>query len=66
MTDLANTMGLRVHETVGILLRAVRRKQRSRGEILAIFEQLPEQSSLYIKKSLLEEVIQSLRSRPQP
>lgn len=57
----ANTMGLRVHGTVGILLRAVRRKQRSRGEILAIFERLPEQSSLYIKKSLLEEVIQSLR-----
>ena len=57
----ANTMGLRVHGTVGILLRAVRRKQRSRGEIVAIFEQLPEQSSLYIKKSLLKEVIQSLR-----
>ncbi|HZG40036.1 MAG TPA: DUF3368 domain-containing protein [Nodosilinea sp.] len=54
-------MGLRVHGTVGILLRAVRRKQRSRGEILAILEQLSEQSSLYIKKSLLEEVIQSLR-----
>lgn len=57
----ANTMGLRVHGTVGILLRAVRRKQRSRGEILAIFEQLPERSSLYIKKSLLEEIIHSLR-----
>ncbi|MFQ4136199.1 hypothetical protein PGN35_007740 [Nodosilinea sp. PGN35] len=32
-----------------------------RREILAIFEQLPGQSSLYIKKSLLQEVIQSLR-----
>ncbi len=56
----ASALGLEVHGTVGILLRAIRREQRSRREILIILQQIPERSSLHIKPSLLREIINRL------
>ncbi|PSN17008.1 hypothetical protein C7293_00085 [filamentous cyanobacterium CCT1] len=56
----ANNLDLRVHGTIGILVRAIRRKQYSREEILAILRQLPKRSSLHIKQSLLDEIISHL------
>jgi predicted nucleic acid-binding protein len=53
----AKTMGLRVHGSLGILLRAIRRRQRSRDEIVEILRSIPSRSTLYLRQSLLEEVI---------
>ena len=56
----AVALGYKVHGTVGILLRAVRRQQRTRNEVLNILRHLPEQSTLYIRPGLLQEIITQL------
>jgi predicted nucleic acid-binding protein len=59
----ALTLGYRVHGTIGILLRAVRRGQRAKQEILAILDQLPTRSTLHIRPGLLAEIITSLKNQ---
>ena len=59
----AVTLGYRVHGSIGILLRAVRRQQRTREEILAVLRTLPAQSTLHIRSSLLQEIIEKLESQ---
>lgn len=49
----ANTLGFKVHGTVGILLRAIRRDQREPGEIIEVLEELPQRSTLHIRDALL-------------
>jgi predicted nucleic acid-binding protein len=58
----ANQLGLSVHGTIGLLLRAIRRSQRSREQVLALLRILPTHSSLHIKRDLLEEVITAVQS----
>jgi predicted nucleic acid-binding protein len=58
----AFTLGYRVHGTIGILLRAIRRKQRTTEEVLAILRDLPHQSTLHIRTQLLEEIIGRLEN----
>ena len=57
----ANALGLKVHGTIGILLRAIRRQQRTRSEVLEILRNLPIQSTLHIKASLLNEIMDHLK-----
>ena len=57
----ANALGLRVHGTIGILLRAIRRQQLTRSEVLEILQNLPSQSTLHIKTSLLNEIMDRLK-----
>ncbi|WP_295445594.1 DNA-binding protein [uncultured Thiodictyon sp.] len=53
----ARELQLSVHGTLGILLRAIRRGQRSTPEMLVLLRAIPERSTLHIKPSLLLEVI---------
>jgi predicted nucleic acid-binding protein len=53
----AGNLGVGTHGSIGILVRAIRREQRSKAEILAVLRSLPELSSLHLKRSLLERVI---------
>ena len=53
----AREMQLPVHGTLGILLRAIRRGQRSAQDVLGLLRAIPERSTLHIKPSLLLEVI---------
>jgi len=57
----AGNLGIRTHGTIGILLRAIRRKQRTTDGILQILQSLSERSTLHIKRSLLESVISQVR-----
>ena len=41
----------------GILIRALRRRQRSKQEIIDTLQSLPTHSTLHLKHSLLDEVI---------
>lgn len=52
----AEHLGVRVHGTLGVLLRSVRRGRRSPEQILSILERLPEQSTLHIRPDLLRAV----------
>lgn len=57
-------LGLAIHGTIGILLRSIRRGQRSPEQIAAKLRSLPTESTLHLKASLLEEVIHAVESHP--
>ena len=58
----AETLGYRAHGSIGILLRAIRRRQRTPNEVLSLLRALPERSSLHIRLALLEEIISRIES----
>lgn len=53
----AQTLQMSVHGTIGILVRAIRRRQLQRHEVVTLLEQLPERSTLFISGGLLQEII---------
>jgi predicted nucleic acid-binding protein len=59
----ANGLGYRVHGTIGILLRAIRRQQRTREEVLSVLRGLPTRSTLHIRPDLLQEIIAQLQNQ---
>ena len=59
---VADRMGFKVHGTIGILVRAIRRGQMKPDQVLGILSQIPLRSSLYLKSSILEEVIDKIRN----
>ncbi|MFO7641522.1 MAG: DNA-binding protein [Candidatus Competibacteraceae bacterium] len=60
----ARNLAIRVHGTLGILLRAIRRRQRSKDTILEVLRDLPQRSTLHLKRSLLDEVIREVNKLP--
>ena len=56
----ARALGVRSHGTVGVLVRAIRRQQRTREQVLELLKELPERSTLYIRRGLLLEVIRDV------
>ncbi|MDZ4658013.1 MAG: hypothetical protein SH868_10595 [Bythopirellula sp.] len=56
----ARNLSIPVHGTIGILLRSIRRKQRSVIEVIEILRLLPTLSTLHIKQSLLDEILLDL------
>lgn len=54
---VAEQMGFRAHGTIGILIRSKRRGLRKNHEIIATLEKIPFKSTLYVKPSLLDEII---------
>ncbi|MCX7419402.1 MAG: DNA-binding protein [Planctomycetia bacterium] len=54
----AQTMQLPVHGTIGILFRAIRRRQLAGDGVAQLLRSIPSRSTLHIKHSLLEEFIQ--------
>lgn len=53
----ARNLRIETHGTIGILIRSIRRKQRTKEEVLSVLKSLPERSTLHLKRSLLEQVI---------
>lgn len=53
----AKQLGVRVHGTLGLLLRAIRIGQHSREAVVAILKTLPARSTLHISDRLLREII---------
>jgi hypothetical protein len=52
---------IHIHGTIGILLRAIRRSQRTPAQVLALLQSIPQQSSLHIRADLLEEIKAQVR-----
>lgn len=53
----AGHLGITTHGTIGILLRAIRRNQRTRAEILTTLKSLTIRSTLHLKRSLLDAIV---------
>jgi hypothetical protein len=51
-----------VHGTIGGLIRSIRRRMRKPDEILHILADIPQISTLHIKPSLLNEIIQIVKN----
>lgn len=58
----ADGLGYRVHGTIGILLRAIRRQQRTPDQVLSILRGLPTNSTLHIRSDLLRDIIAQAES----
>jgi predicted nucleic acid-binding protein len=58
----AEALGYQVHGSIGILLRAIRRHQRTRHEVLSVLRDLPLRSSLHVRPALLEEIMAQVES----
>ena len=62
----ARSLGIRVHGTLGLLVRAIRRGQRSRREIAGILADVPHRSSLHVRPGLLMSVIREVEAKDSP
>lgn len=58
----AVTWGYQVHGTIGVLLRTLRRQQRSRDQVITTLQNLPARSTLHIRSGLLLEIIARVKS----
>jgi len=61
----AKALGYRTHGTLGVLLRAIRVGRTTRAAVLTILRELPLRSTLHVKASLLQEIIQKVESLSQ-
>lgn len=60
----AGNLGIRVHGTIGVLVRSVRQGLRTKIAILDILRSIPTSSTLHLKRSLLEAVIKQVEEHP--
>ena len=56
----AKQLALPVHGTLGILLRSIRRGQRTALQVQEVLRTLPSVSTLHVKQSLLDEILKTL------
>lgn len=59
---VATQMGFKVHGTIGILIRSIRRGEMEFAQVLGLLQEIPSKSSLHVKRPLLEEIIVRIRS----
>ena len=57
----AEQLGMRVHGTLGVLLRAIRCGRRRPEEVVTLLEAVPRQSTLHIRPDLLRAVIDRMQ-----
>lgn len=61
----AEQLGCELHGTVGLILRSIRCGRRTQAEAICLLESIPIQSTLHLKPSLLERVLQLARREPE-
>jgi predicted nucleic acid-binding protein len=54
-------LGISAHGTIGILIRSIRKQHRTKEFILQTLHSIPERSTLHLKRSLLDRVIQEVQ-----
>lgn len=61
----AESLGYEAHGSIGVVLRAIRRQQRTRRQVLVTLRSLPTQSSLHIRPDLLQRIIIQVEAEPR-
>jgi predicted nucleic acid-binding protein len=54
-------MGMKVHGTIGILIRAIRQGQKTPEEIVELLQSIPKKSTLHIRTDLLSSIINRVK-----
>ena len=60
----ARQLSIPVHGTIGIVLRALRRGQKPKDEVLRLLRSLTSVSTLHIRRSLLDEILREIEQAP--
>ncbi len=58
----AHRLQYEVHGTIGVVLRALRRQQRTKRQILNLLRSLPQRSTLFIEARFLNSVIEQVKN----
>ena len=59
---VTKTLGIRAYGTIGVLLRAIRRRRQiTPHEAIGKLEEIPLKSTLFIRRSLLREIIEEVK-----
>jgi predicted nucleic acid-binding protein len=59
---VAEQMRFNVHGTIGIVVRSLRRRQRKPEEVIQILSNIPAKSTLYIRHTLLKDIVGEVES----
>lgn len=57
----AKSLNIASHGTLGLLLRTVRQRSRTSSEVLELLAAIPQQTTLHIRSSLLNDVIEKAK-----
>lgn len=57
----AEELGCKVHGTVGIIIRAIRKKTRTPREVIDLLNRIPTKTTLFLRPSLLKEIIEKIK-----
>ncbi len=60
---VATKLGYNVHGTIGVLIRAIRKDLMKPEEVINKLNRIPQDSTLYLKPSLLKEIISLVRQQ---
>jgi len=58
----AGVLGIGVHGTIGILIPAIRRTQRTKEQVFDLLRAIPAKSTLHLKRSCLAKIIDQVQS----
>jgi predicted nucleic acid-binding protein len=58
---VAEKLSYEVHGTIGVVVRALRRRQRTKRHVLNLLRSIPRRSTLFVSKELLESIIEEVR-----
>jgi len=53
-------LGYKVHGTIGIILRAIRKKMRTPKDVIELLNRIPKETTLFLRPALLEKIIQKV------
>jgi len=57
----SESLGYKVHGTIGIILRAIRKKVRTPKEVVELLNIIPKKTTLFVRPALLEDIIQKIK-----
>jgi len=53
----AKSLGIAIHGTLGVLIRAIRRQSLTKSQVIALLKEIPNRTTLHIRPALLNQVI---------
>ncbi len=59
---VAGKLGYEVHGTIGVVVRALRRRQRTKRQVLNLLRSIPQRSTLFVTEALLDSIIDEVRN----
>jgi predicted nucleic acid-binding protein len=59
----AANINISVHGTIGLLVRALRREQKTKDEVLRLLISLPSKTTLHVRRDFLQQIIMQIRDR---